>query len=243
MTSEQFIQEMAELQGVDAVDFRAEVPEGTFLGKQDIEPGATANYFKPSSKMRMGNVALPDRVPLYDVRRHDISMVPPTIANRRITEYPGRFTMRKPANWHDSDPTPIEETCEVCLRDPERDPNAERPKFFFWDQLQEHYQLFHEFSWQRREREKAEQDRRDDRSEMRALIASLISVVRPDVKLPTAVQEQIDRIQQNAPAGTTTVAPHDVTLTSTVACNECGFEAKNEFGLNAHKRNKHKESG
>ena len=198
MTTEQFIQEMSEVAGID---FRAQVPEGTVLGSQTIDntPGASLVNKKQSSLMRVGATALPDRVKMYDLRRHDVSNVPPTIANARMSRYPGRFTLREPANWHDSDPKVIDETCEVCVRDPERPEGAERPKFTSFDQLQEHYEFFHEFTWRRMERDRLEAERREDKGTLQALIGTLIKVMRPDADLPDAVREQIERLQENVP--------------------------------------------
>lgn len=209
MTTEQFIQEMSELTGAPMADFRANVPEGTELGRTNLDgnPGAQAVWKKAPSLMRAGDVPLPERVNLYDKKRHDISYVPPTIAGARIAKYPGRFTMIKPVDWHDSDPAIIEETCEVCIRDPERPATAERPKFTSWDQLQEHYEFFHERSWQRMERDRIERERRDDKNMMASLIGTLISVMRPDVQLPEAVREQIEDLQGHVSSPSAAAGP------------------------------------
>ena len=169
MTSEQFLKEIAQVSGVEP-DFRANVPPGTPLGSTEIEPGATVNYTKASQLVRMGQHKLPERLALYDLVRHDVSMVPPTIAQKRLSDYPGRYTMVKPAGWHDSDPVPIDETCEICDADPER---TERAKFFSNSQLTLHYQLVHTMEWQGIESDRRDAERREDNAQMRRLIASI----------------------------------------------------------------------
>ena len=167
--NEQFLRELGQVAGVEP-DFRANVPAGTPLGADQIEPGASVNYTKRKSMMNVGGKELPDRVELYDIARHDVSLVPPTIAQKRMTTNPGRFTMVKPADWHDRDPKPIDETCEVCDRDPER---VERAKFYSHSELVLHYQLVHTLEWQGIEADRREQERRDDSRQMRELIASI----------------------------------------------------------------------
>ena len=200
MVTEQFIQEMSQIVGTDvSPDFRASVPEGTELGRTNLDgPGAQAVWRKQGSLLRAGQTPLPDRVPLYDVRRHDISNVPPTIAAARMSRYPGRFTMQKPKDWDAGNPPVIDETCAVCMRDPERPEGAEKPKFTSWDQLQEHYEFFHEMTFRRMERDRVERERREERGEMRTLLGAIVGLLAPGAKLPPEVQDQIDRMRENA---------------------------------------------
>lgn len=191
----QYLEELSQKQGVD---YRANVPEGTVLGEQQIEPGATAVFKKNKSLLRAGNQALPEREALYDLTRHDVSMVPATIAQARMAKYPGRFTTIKPANWHDADPVPIDDTCVICESDPERiaNPDAEkRPKFYSASDLSRHYQLLHSGEWEDIRRDREEAERRADQSMMRGLIASVVGLMNQGKELPVEVREQIEALQ------------------------------------------------
>lgn len=193
--NEQFIQEMSEVAGVD---FRANVPAGTQLGEQEIEPGANVKWTKPSSMMRVGKTALPERIALYDLMTHDRSMVPPTIAQKRMATYPGRFTLKEPADWHAGDPEVIDETCEICIRQPEfLDGSLDRPAFTSWSQLRQHYQLFHTNEWVALEDDRRERERREEQGQMRALIASIASMVSGGVNVPPEVRAQVEQLQDS----------------------------------------------
>ena len=187
--SEQFLREMSQLAGEP--DFRANVPPGTPLGETEIEPGAVAKWNKPASMMRVGNRTLPQRIALYDLRRHDISMVPPTIAQKRIGDYPGRFTTIEPSDWHDSDPIPIDETCEICAADPER---TQPPRYYSGAQLRLHYQLVHTMEWQGIEADKRDEERREDSAQMRRLIASIATMASGGQTLTDAIQDEVSQV-------------------------------------------------
>src|SRR5678815_102312 len=105
MTS-QFLEEMSDISGADLRG--ADVAPGGVITEQNVE-GAPTKYFKVKSKVRVVNTELAERVELYDLNRHDISRVPPTIASKRMSDYPGRFTMKRPANWEEGYDTPIED--------------------------------------------------------------------------------------------------------------------------------------
>lgn len=197
----QYLEELSQRQGVD---YRANVPAGTVLGEEQIEPGAKTVYRKSKSLVRAGEQPLPEREPLYDLLRRDVSQVPPTIAQKRMRQHPGRFTTIKPADWDDNRPQPIEETCEICLNDPERIDEhmrlygeVERPKYYSMTQLRRHYQLSHEIEWSDIEADRRDKERRDDAGRMERLIVSLVSVLAPSAadKLPPEVRSQIEELQ------------------------------------------------
>lgn len=199
----QYLEELSRQQGVD---YRANVPEGTVLGEEEIEPGAKTVFRKAKSMMRAGNTPLPERQALYDLRRHDVSMVPPTIAQKRMSQYPGRFTTIRPGDWDANAPEPIEDTCEICLNDPERIEEqmrlygeVERPKYYSMAQLRRHYQLSHEMEWGDIEADRRDKERREEAGRMERLVLSLISVLAPNKvnDLPDAVREQIEHLQDS----------------------------------------------
>ena len=193
--SNQYLEELSQSQGID---FRAQVPEGTALGTEEIEPGASVKFQKQRSMMRVGKQALPERQPIYDMLRHDVSMVPPTIAQKRMATYPGRFTTIKPAGWDDNQPEPIEDTCEICYTDPERIQEhmsrwgeVERPKFYRESDLRRHYQLSHSMEWEDIESDRRDRERRGEADSMRTLVASLAALVAADRELPPEIAEQL----------------------------------------------------
>lgn len=174
--NEQFLRE---LQQNREINFRADVPAGTPLGVDEIEPGAKVNYSKRQSMVRAGSTALPDRMALYDIARHDVSMVPPTIAQARVARDGRRFTTVKPDNWHDSDPIPIDETCEICERDPE---SVERPKFYSLSALDLHYKLVHTLEYEGITADRREQERREESKQMRDLISAIAEREQPPAR-------------------------------------------------------------
>lgn len=172
MVQEQFIAEMSELQGVD---FRGEgLPAGAVVYEQKLDntPGANATWKKAPSKVRMGDQPLPERVPLYNVRTHDLSMVPPTIASKRMSEHPGVYTMRKPAGWDEQVAKPIDETCVVCAK--ERAKYGGGPKRFYDElDLEGHYESFHPREFRRIQREKDRLERREEQGTTNKLIEAI----------------------------------------------------------------------
>lgn len=168
------LEEIARSMSADEVDFRAPVPAGTPLGVTEIEPGATAMWTKRSSGQRMGSKELPDRVPLYNLKTGDKSMVPPTIATSRIMSRPGEFSMRAPT---DIPPRiPIDETCEVCMISRNGVP---RPFYSEYD-LEAHKQILHPREWALEERRREEGKRREDRQAQSDLVAAVLEAVRGD---------------------------------------------------------------
>lgn len=230
----QYLEELSKKQGVD---FRAPVPEGTELGREQIEPGAEVVHHKNKSMVHAAGKPLPEREALYDLLRHDKSMVPPTIAQARMARHPGRFTTIEPPGWHDNDPEPIEETCEICFNDPERIDeqmrlygSVERPKFQSMAQLRRHYQLSHEMEWNDIEADRRDKERRDEAGRMERLVFSLVSALAPSAadKLSPEVREQITELQS---------------MNSEFICDECGKACANQLGLNSHKRSHRKDGG
>ena len=219
MTTEQFITELSEVQGVD---FRGDgLAPGAVVYEQTLDntPGASATWKKAPSKVRMGGVPLPDRVSLYNRQTHDISMVPPTIAQKRMSEHPGVYTMRKPDNWDEIAPKPIDESCVVCTK--ERKKYGAPPKRFYDEMdLEAHYQNFHPREWGRIERERDRMERQAEQGQTNKLIAAIAAIFQQGRggEVPQEIREAVE---------------------TTAICDECGFAAKNAFGLQAHKRNKH----
>lgn len=163
----EYLVALEEIARSQAADFRANVPAGTALGSEEIEPGARVNFRKSNSMMRAGDRALPDRVPLYDRQREDVSMVPPTIATKRIMRDPGRFTMTP---QHFESRQPIAETCDVCLINRG---NVPRPFYSEYD-LETHYQILHPREWSLKERRREEAFRSEDRDRMYELMQMII---------------------------------------------------------------------
>ncbi len=223
MVMEQFVTEMSEVTGHDLRG--TDVPVGAVVHEQQLDgtPGATATWTKKASKVRMGEVTLPDRVALYNVATYDISMVPPTIAQKRMSEHPGRYTMRKPANWDERAPQPIDETCEVCRKRRAQEGNGPKPFFDELD-LEAHYENYHPREWSRIVRERERLERQSEQSTTNKLLASISGMFQQGrgASLPPEIAAALD----DAPA-----------------CDVCGFVAKNQFGLNAHMRGKHKDGG
>lgn len=190
----QFLEEIAQ-----GPNWRANVPEGTPIGEQEIEPGANVGWKKPKSMMRIGDQALPDRMPLYDLNRRDMSMVPPTIANARMAKYPGRFTTVRPKDWDKNRPQPIDDTCVICLKRREEETPGAGPKPFFSESdLILHYQYMHTNEWAAMERNREIAERREEQGQMRALIGSLVGLIRPDAlsSLPAEVRDQMERLSE-----------------------------------------------
>lgn len=182
----QFIEEMSEVAGVD---FRADVPPGTELGREEIAPGAQAVFHKSRSGVHAGGHPLPERVDLYDLHTHDHSKVPPTIAQKRMMTYPGRYTMKRPATW--TDPTPIDDTCMLCTERRAQESGAGPKKFYSeWDLIQ-HYRLMHTLEWEAIESDRKDKERREEQSTMRTLVASIAAMVNKGVDVPQEIREQI----------------------------------------------------
>ncbi len=194
-----FLEELAEIYAEP--DFRANVPAGTEIGHQSPEPGAEMTWKKSASKMRIGNRVLPERIPLYNLWNHDLSMVPPTIANKRMSEHPGQYSMRKPANWDATARQPIDETCEICARRriQETGPGTPPKPFFDRAELRNHMRYMHTNEWEAIEQTRRDDERRGDQSRMETLIASIAAMVRPGVQLPPEVEAQIQGLQQDDP--------------------------------------------
>ncbi len=194
-----FLEQLGEEYGTDP-DFRADVPVGTEIGHKPLGPGADASWKKSSSKMRVGNKELPDRIPLYDNWTHDRSMVPPTIANKRMSEHPGRFFIRKPAGWDERNPVPIDDTCQICarVRIQESGPGTPPKPFYDREQLRMHMRYMHQNEWDAIEQNRRDDERREDQNRMERLVASIAAMVNPGIKLPSEVAEQITGLQQDA---------------------------------------------
>ncbi len=223
MTTEQFVTELSEVTGAD---FRGtDVPVGEVVHEQTLDgnPGATATWTKKPGKVRMGDVTLPDRVKLYNVVSYDISLVPPTIAQKRMSEYPGRYTMRKPADWDARAPQPIDETCEVCRKRRAAEGNGPKPFFDEMD-LEAHYENYHPREWRRIQREQERLERQGEQSTTNKLLAAITGMFAQGrgAELPREVTEA---------------------LADVPPCDVCGFEAKSLAGMLAHKRIKHKDGG
>jgi hypothetical protein len=173
--SPEYLVALEEIARSQAADFRAPVPAGTYLGGEEIEPGARVNWRKANSLMTAGGRALPDRVPLYDRERQDVSMVPPTIATKRIMKDPTRFTMTP---QHFEARTPIDDTCEVCKAN-----RGGRSRAFYSEyDLDAHKQILHPREFAMEERRRAESIRSEDRNQMTELMRMIIENQQPAAK-------------------------------------------------------------
>lgn len=61
------------------------VPEGTFLGAGQVN-GIPATFHKQSSMHHIGDVALPERLPLYHYPDNEISQIPTALVFRRLSK-------------------------------------------------------------------------------------------------------------------------------------------------------------
>ena len=149
-------------------DFRANVPQGTPLAEASLgEPGATIQWKKADSGMRLNGKNLPDRIPLYNKQTGDISMVPPTLAQQRFMQHPGVYTFRKPDNFPEK--TPIDETCDICTRNRN---GSKRPFYDIYD-LENHMQVLHPREYASKLRTQEQTERREDRELQRQLVSAV----------------------------------------------------------------------
>ena len=236
--TESFLEEMSELtetSKVELPDFRKQAAPGEIIQQGNVTEGMDVNWRKPASKMRMGNVELPERVDLYDRQRHDVSKVAPTIAQRRMADYPGRFTLRKPSDW--TEPQAIESTCEICrIRREQDSPGSGPKKFYSQFDLIGHYRSFHEREWEALESDRRDTERREEQGQMRQLIATIAGMIQPGqaARLPVAIREQITQLQG--------VTPADALVTpSAVECAVCRKVLNSRVALTGHSRS-HKET-
>ena len=180
MEYEQQIAVMEELAAMGP-DYRANVPAGTPLGTENFGDGGRVDYSKRPSLVRSGGMPMPERVPIWNVHNGSKSIVPPTIAQKRLTQgtkrFPGfgNFTLRDPGL---AQRVPIEETCEVCDKRRAEVGNPPR-RFFDILQYEAHMQLLHPRWWDSYLRREAQSERLQDRESMRELIREIVSALRP----------------------------------------------------------------
>lgn len=180
--SETYIAAMEELAAMGP-DYRANVPAGTVLGEEGFGDGGMVRHRKRQSMVRMGGQALPERVRIWNVHNGSMSVVPPTIAQKRLMEgtkqFPGQgnFTLRDPGF---PKPEPISETCEVCDKKRAEAGNPPRP---FYDVLQyeAHMELMHPRWWSTHLRREQQSERLEDRAAMRDMIREIVGALRPEV--------------------------------------------------------------
>lgn len=165
------------------VDYRANVAPGTVLGEEPIE-GSDGRivHRKRQSMMRMGGMALPERVMLWNRQTGRGSMVPPTIAEKRIRAGtadfpPSAFTLRDPGSVKRE---PIEEHCWICDK---RRAEAGNPPRDFYDviQYEAHMELLHPRAWNTHLRQLQQTERLEDRQAQRDMILEIVKALRPDV--------------------------------------------------------------
>jgi hypothetical protein len=149
-------------------DFRANVPAGTDLAQTNLGvQGMVVKWKKADSGMNINGKALPDRIPLYNKLTGDVSMVPPTIGQKRFAEHPGVYTFRRPEDFPTK--TPIDETCPICTRG--RGGNK-RPFYDLYD-LENHMQVLHPREHAAALRTQEQAERREDRQLQRDLVAAI----------------------------------------------------------------------
>jgi len=191
MTTDAFISALEEVASMGEPDFRANVPEGTLLGEVPIDgsQGGAVRFNKPSSMMRVGARKAPERVMLWNKMAGRGSMVPTTIATKRIMQgtetFPKEaFTLRDPGN---TARVPIEEHCWVCDK---RRAEAGNPPRDFFDVLQfeAHMDLMHPREWASAQRRGLQAERLEERQAMRDMIMEVVKLTRPD--LATAADEE-----------------------------------------------------
>lgn len=165
-------------------DYRANVPAGTLLGETPIEgsDGGSVRYRKRQSMVRAGTRILPERMMLWNKVTQRGSLVPPTIATKRMMQGtrdfpPSAFTVRDP---HFPPRLPIDEHCAIC--DAKRAQIGAPPRDFFdLYQLEAHKQLLHPREWATEQRQEEQQRRIEDRTEMRELITTIVAAMRPEM--------------------------------------------------------------
>lgn len=190
MTSEAFISALEEVASIGEPDFRANVPEGTQIGEVEIEgsQGGAVRFNKPSTMMKVNGRKAPERVMLWNKQTGRGSMVPTTIATKRIMQgtdtFPASaFTLRNPGA---APRQPIAEHCWVCDK---RRAEAGNPPRDFFDviQYEAHMDLMHPREWASFQRRGLQQERLDERQAMRDMIMEVVKLTRPD--LATAADE------------------------------------------------------
>ena len=215
------MQEIQGLYGSLEADYRSNAPEGTVLAETDIQ-GASFRIMKGSSLAKNAGQSLPSRTLVYDTKTGMESRVPTRSLyyqlGKRRNDGSRVYSLSRPEGIPER--TPIDDTCRICLVKR----NGVKRNFFSEQDLLDHYVTMHEREWNGMERSREIEARREDSNRLERLILGLSSAMRPDLadKLPDDVKEQIANLQQTA-----------------ATCEECGFVAKNAFGLQAHKRNKH----
>lgn len=180
------LEEIARSVAADAVDFRADVPAGTPLGESQDEFGGVYRWKKADSKQRMGSMALPERVNLYNMETGDISRVPPTIAQKRIMQRPQVYTMRRPADFPVREP--IDDTCDICL---ENRGGVPRPFYSLYD-LEAHYQICHPREWATKVRQEELTARKNSDDRMTTLISLLLQ--NQGIELPDEIKDGIQAV-------------------------------------------------
>jgi hypothetical protein len=161
-----------------AVDFRAKVPSGTYLGESSLgERGATARWRKSPSLMRAGVDELPVRVPLYDRVDKHMSMVPPTIATARLNKDRGRYSIAKPEGWDEAQPKPIGGRCDIC--DARRAREGKEPRLWYDEMtLETHIQNRHPAEWDKRERDRDRAERKEQQDLLRMMVENQTALLR-----------------------------------------------------------------
>jgi hypothetical protein len=182
--------------GQEGPDFRANVPAGTVLGEEGISGSdGRVQYRKRQSLLRAGQRQLPERVMLWNKMTGRGSMVPPTLATKRVMQgtkqFPASaFTLRDPGF---PKPEPIEEHCWVC--DKKREIAGNPPRDFFdVIQYEAHMELMHPREWSTHLRQAQQRERLEDREAQRDFIMEIVRAMRPEVlaNLDTeAAEEQI----------------------------------------------------
>lgn len=221
-----YIGAMEELASLGQVDFRADVQAGTELGSAQIpDSNSQVKWKKQSSRQNMGGVAMPERIPLWNLRTGRMSMVPPTIAMSRRSKGtkafpPEVFTFRDPGF---AQREPIEEGCEVCNRSRAEYGQGPRP-FYDLYQLEMHKLALHPTRYAMDERRREAAERNESRQEMKELIAGLIEGLKPLIQSGQMSMAQAEEEVREAIG------------IGEFVCPTCGKEAKSQLGLNSHMR-------
>lgn len=227
------LEEFIEMQEALAsnVDFRANVAPGTALGEENLGEGSKVRWKKSNSMVSMGGQPLPERTPVYDTRTNVVSMVPTAQLlhhlRKRRPDGSRVFSSRPDPNI--PMPKPIDDTCLVCL--PLR---GGKPRNFYnkFD-LIAHYEISHPREWRVLQDEERAGKQSNDSTSLQAVLQQLVNLFSPD-----AVRKALAESVMPEAAGVTP-GPEPRHGGDSAECEQCGFVAKNAFGLQAHTRNKH----
>lgn len=209
-TTEELEAELADFLGETTItngqvpDWRADVPSGTTLAREEIQPGAVIEHFKNRSMVKFRGQELPERTKVYDTRSGVSSMVPTAALRQQLAKrrrdgsrvyslkFPEGVVM----------PTPIKDTCRICAERRRLEGNDPHRNFYSEDQLLNHMLSFHANEWAAMERQREIDARREDANRLERLMITMMTAMNPGAaaNLPEDVKAQIADLQKKVEA-------------------------------------------